>query len=132
MESVPRWNDLEHILLPLKRVLGRSEMQRSRIYSPGFETLSLYFGTFSLLSNKLHLWTHSRSSADKSLIHPKNHFQSNSTSSIEWCTPIHCNSNRYHNNNFLKSNLISPEDKQLKIPPFPISVLTSSDSELSS
>ena len=74
MESVPKWNDLERILLPLKRVLGRSEMERSRTYSVGFETLSICFGTFSLLSNKLHLWTHSRSSADKSLIHQKTIF----------------------------------------------------------
>ena len=59
MESVPQWNDLERILLPLERVLGRSEMERSRIYSADFETLFLYFGTFSLLSNELHLWTHS-------------------------------------------------------------------------
>ena len=51
-ETVPKWNDLEHILLSLERVLGRSEMERSRIYSAGFET-------FSLLSSKLHLWTHS-------------------------------------------------------------------------
>ena len=35
------------------------ETDTSRTYSAGFETLSLYFGTFSLLSNKLHLWTHS-------------------------------------------------------------------------
>ena len=59
MESVPKWNDLEGILLPLKRVLGRSEMKRSRTYSASFETLSICFETFSLLSNKLHLWTHS-------------------------------------------------------------------------
>ena len=59
MESVPKWNDVERILLPLKRVLGRSEMERLRTDSAGFGTLSLYFGTFSLLSNKLHLWTHS-------------------------------------------------------------------------
>ena len=54
-ENVPKWNDLERILLPLKRVLGRSEMERSRTYSAGFETLSICFGTFSLLSNKFHL-----------------------------------------------------------------------------
>ena len=59
MKSVPKWNNLERILLPLKRVLARSEIERSRTYSAGFETLSLYFGTFSLLSNKFHLWTHS-------------------------------------------------------------------------
>ena len=59
MESVSKWNDLERILLPLKRVLGRSEMVRLRTDSASFETLSFYFGTFSLLSNKLHLWTHS-------------------------------------------------------------------------
>ena len=59
MESVPKWNDQERILLPLERVPGRSEMELARTYSAGFETLSLYFGTFSLLSNKLHLWTHS-------------------------------------------------------------------------
>ena len=58
MESVPKSNDLERILLPLERVLGRSEMERPRIYSAAFEILSLYFGTVSLLSNKLHLWTH--------------------------------------------------------------------------
>ena len=50
--NVPKWNDPERILLPLERVLGRSEMERSRTYSAGFETPSL-------LSNKLHLWTHS-------------------------------------------------------------------------
>ena len=50
MESVPKWNDLERILLPL---------ERPRTYSAGFETISICFGTFSLLSNKLHLWTHS-------------------------------------------------------------------------
>ena len=59
MESVPKWNDLERILLSLERVFGRSEMERSRTYSAGFETLSLCFGMFSLLSNKLHLLTHS-------------------------------------------------------------------------
>ena len=59
MESVLQWNDLERILLSLERVLGRSEMERSRTYSTDFEMLSLYVGTFSLLSNKLHLWTHS-------------------------------------------------------------------------
>ena len=58
-ETVPKWNDLERILLSLECVLGRSEMERSRIYSAGFETVSLYFGTFALLSNKFHLWTHS-------------------------------------------------------------------------
>ena len=94
MESVPKWNDLE-------RVFGRSEMERWRTYSTGFEMLSLYLGMFSLLSNKFHHWTHSWSSADKSL----NHFQRNSTSSIEWCAPIHCNSNPYQNNHFLKWNL---------------------------
>ena len=57
--TVPKWNDPESILLSLERVLGRSEMDRSRIYSAGFETLSLYFGTISLLSNKFYLWTHS-------------------------------------------------------------------------
>ena len=70
-ETVPKWNDLEHILLSLEHVLVRSEMERSRIYSASFETLSLYFGRFSLLSNKFHLWTHSWSSADKSLVHQK-------------------------------------------------------------
>ena len=58
-KPVPKWNDIERILLRLERVFGRSEMKRSRTYSAGFGTLSLYFGTFSLLSNKLHLWTHS-------------------------------------------------------------------------
>ena len=58
-ENVPKWNDLERILLPLERVLGRSEIELARTYSAGFETLSFYFGTFALLSNKLHLWTHS-------------------------------------------------------------------------
>ena len=59
MKNVPKWNDLERILLPLERAFGRSEIERSRTYSTGFETLSLYFGMFSLLSNKLQLWTHS-------------------------------------------------------------------------
>ena len=59
MESIPKWNDLERILLSLERVLGRFGMERSRTYSAGFETLSLSFGTFPLLLNKLHLWTHS-------------------------------------------------------------------------
>ena len=59
MESVPKRNYLERILWSLERILGRSEMERSRTYSAGFETLSLYFGTFSLLSNKFHLWKHS-------------------------------------------------------------------------
>ena len=58
-QAVPNWNDPEHTLLSLGRVLGRSEMGRSRTYSSGFETLSLYLGAFSLLSNNLHLWTHS-------------------------------------------------------------------------
>ena len=57
--TVPKWDDRERILLPLERVLDRSEMELSRTYSAGFGTLSLYFGTFSLLSNKLHLWTDS-------------------------------------------------------------------------
>ena len=55
MEGVRKWNNLEHILLPLERVLGRSEMERSRTCSAGFETFSIYFETFSL-SNNLHLW----------------------------------------------------------------------------
>ena len=59
MKSVPKWTDLERILLPLERILGRSEMKRARTCSAGFETPSICFGTFSLLSNKLHLWTHS-------------------------------------------------------------------------
>ena len=59
MKSVPKWSDLERILLPLKRLLGRSEMERSRAYPAGFETLSICFRTFSLLSNKLHLWVRS-------------------------------------------------------------------------
>ena len=59
MESVPKWNGLEHTLLSLERVLGRSISERLRTYSVGFETLSTYFGTFSLFSNSLHLWTHS-------------------------------------------------------------------------
>ena len=59
MKSVPKWNDLERILLPLERVLGRSEMERSKTYYASFETLFICFGTFPLLSNKLHLWTHS-------------------------------------------------------------------------
>ena len=46
MKSVPKWNDLERILLSLERVLGRSEMERSRTYPAGFETLSICFGTF--------------------------------------------------------------------------------------
>ena len=58
-ENIPKLKDLERILLPLKGVLGRSEVERLRTYSSGFETISFYFGTFSLLSNKLHLWTHS-------------------------------------------------------------------------
>ena len=27
MESVPKWNDLERLLLPLERILGHSEME---------------------------------------------------------------------------------------------------------
>ena len=56
MEDVRKWNDLEQILLPLERVVDRSKMERSRTYSGDFETLSIYFETFSLLSNNLHLW----------------------------------------------------------------------------
>ena len=55
MEGVRKWNDLGHILLPLERVFGRSKMERWGTYSAGLETLSLYFETFSLLSNNLHL-----------------------------------------------------------------------------
>ena len=51
-ESVPKWNVLEGILFPLERVPSHSaEMERSRTYFAGLETFSIYFGSFSLLSN---------------------------------------------------------------------------------
>ena len=59
MESVLKWNDLEDIILLLESVLARSQMELSRIYSAGFETLSFYIKRFSLLSNKFDIWTHS-------------------------------------------------------------------------